>query len=105
MRLHDPSLLFNKDGSSNTAFKGALVPIIHEREDLFERKCSICLETINEQTMPVSCKHIYCMECIYGWVKYSNVCPLCKVQIKQLQVFDALNPDKVSEILEVPEPK
>ena len=48
---------------------------------------------------------MYCMECIYGWTKYSNACPLCKVTISQLQVFDALEPDKVSELLDVPEPK
>lgn len=45
------------------------------------------------------------MECIYGWTRVSNCCPLCKVTISQLQVFDALEPDKVSELLDVPAPK
>ena len=45
------------------------------------------------------------MECIYGWTKYSNVCPLCKVTIEKLQVFDALEPEKVSEVLVIEKPE
>ena len=44
------------------------------------------------------------MDCIYGWTKYSNVCPLCKITITQLQIFNALKPEEVHEIIEVPEP-
>ena len=99
MSLHDPSVLFNS--ARDTAEP---VTVQQDKEDPFERKCSICLETISERTQPVSCQHIYCMECIYGWTKYVNACPLCKVTIKQLKVFDALQPEKVSELLDVPEP-
>lgn len=45
------------------------------------------------------------MECILDWVKYTNACPLCKVTIKHLKVFDEVDPDKVSHLQEVPEPK
>ena len=101
MQMHDPSILF-----SGAVPKETLVPMPHaEKDDPFERKCSICLETMNVRTQPVSCQHMYCMECIYGWTKYNNACPLCKVTIVQLKVFDALEPDKVSELLSVPEPK
>ena len=45
------------------------------------------------------------MECIYDWTKYSNMCPLCKVIIKQLQVFDPFDPETVAKTFDVPEPK
>ena len=101
MQLHDASVLLNQDS------KQQLVGYRAEKEDdpkEFEHKCSICLEMIAERTQPVTCKHVYCMECIYGWTKYSNVCPLCKVPITQLQIFNALKPEEVHEVIEVPEP-
>ena len=70
----------------------------------YDHKCSICLESISERTKPTTCDHVFCMDCIYGWTKYTNVCPLCKVKITQLQIFNALNKDEIQEIIDVPEP-
>ena len=53
----------------------------------------------------MSCQHIYCMECIYEWVRYTNACPLCKVTIRQLKIFDDIEPEEVDQLLDVPEPK
>lgn len=71
----------------------------------YEHKCSICLEHITERTKPDSCSHNFCLECILGWTRYSNVCPLCKTTIPCLLKYDPLQPNLITEIIEVKEPE
>jgi len=44
------------------------------------------------------------MECIFGWTRYSNLCPLCKQQMTHLNRFDPLQPGLIQEQIEVKEP-
>ncbi|CDW85592.1 UNKNOWN [Stylonychia lemnae] len=73
-----------------------------EEEETLEDRCSICLEQIKEKTKPKNCRHIYCQVCITSWTRFSNVCPLCKVEFQELQIFDKFG--VISETLEVQKP-
>lgn len=42
-------------------------------------ECPVCLELIGDANVAISqCKHKYHFECLYGWLKKSNTCPLCR---------------------------
>ena len=47
---------------------------------LREDKCPICLVKYKSSDIikEFSCKHIFHKNCIFKWLKTSNVCPICK---------------------------
>eukprot|EP00347_Sterkiella_histriomuscorum_P017605 403348700 len=59
----------------------------HE-EELYKNRCTVCLEDIHFKAQPNECVHIFCQSCIQAWTKFSNLCPLCKSEIKILNLFD-----------------
>lgn len=54
-------------------------------------QCAICLVDFQEsdEIIPLPCdpKHYFHPECIEGWLKNNNICPLCKTPITE----EALN--------------
>ena len=50
---------------------------------LKEDKCAICLQKYKGADIikEFPCKHIFHKNCIFKWLKKSNVCPLCKYDI------------------------
>ena len=50
---------------------------------LKEDKCPICLQKYKSSDIikEFPCKHIFHKNCIFKWLKTSNVCPLCKHDI------------------------
>jgi hypothetical protein len=56
-------------------------------ETNYDNRCSICLELIKLKTKPEECRHTFCQDCIVPWTRFSNVCPLCKVEIKWLTLL------------------
>ena len=48
------------------------------------KNCCICLDeyVVGEKISYLPCFHLFHFTCIKEWVKNSNVCPLCKEQIK-----------------------
>ena len=50
---------------------------------LKEDKCPICLQKYKGTDIikEFPCKHIFHKNCIFKWLKESNVCPLCKYDI------------------------
>ena len=50
---------------------------------LKEDKCAICLQKYKgvDIIKEFPCKHIFHKNCIFKWLKKSNVCPLCKYDI------------------------
>ena len=50
---------------------------------LKEDKCPICLQKYKGADIikEFPCKHIFHKNCIFKWLKTSNVCPLCKYDI------------------------
>ena len=47
---------------------------------LTEDKCPICLQKYKSADIikEFPCKHIFHKNCIFKWLKQSNVCPICK---------------------------
>ena len=50
---------------------------------LKEEKCPICLQKYKGTDIikEFPCKHIFHKNCIFKWLRKSNVCPLCKYDI------------------------
>ena len=50
---------------------------------LKEEKCPICLQKYKgiDIIKEFPCKHIFHKNCIFKWLRKSNVCPLCKYDI------------------------
>ena len=65
---------------------------------LSEDRCAICLEAVKLKGKPAECSHLYCLECITAWTRFSNVCPLCKHEISSIVQFD----EEGSEVARVP---
>jgi len=49
-------------------------------------KCAICLASIKRLSLPDSCSHRFCYECIKAWSESALRCPLCQKEFKSLQV-------------------
>lgn len=50
------------------------------------RSCSICLENYkgSDKIVEFSCKnHIFHKECLKGWIRKNDLCPLCKYNMMQ----------------------
>ena len=49
-----------------------------------EDKCAICLQKYKgvDIIKEFPCKHIFHKNCILKWIENSNICPLCKYDIK-----------------------
>ena len=56
--------------------------------------CSICLENNNlllNNTIITNCSHIYHKKCMHKYLKYNNICPLCKTYLHQTKKCTANN--------------
>lgn len=70
--------------NSNTSYspRGCCVaPDIPEKKN-----CSICFQvlTVNNKYITVTCKHLFCIQCIYQWIKEKSTCPYCRSIIKNI---------------------
>ena len=50
-------------------------------------ECPICLGPGKNLCFTSKCKHIFCMQCIDKWKRYSQKCPLCRTQVDKLIQF------------------
>ena len=50
---------------------------------------------MKSKVRPEECCHVFCKSCITAWTTtFSNVCPLCKVEIKLLLIYkEKLGPE------------
>jgi len=73
--------------------------VVEERNELIEKRCCICLEEMHAKTRPEECRHVFCRTCITAWTKtFSNLCPLCKVEIKWLLIYkEKQDPEDLEE--------
>ena len=44
------------------------------------------------------------MECILGWTKVHNLCPLCKIEITILEKYSSIDPNRC-DIIEIKKPE
>jgi Ring finger domain len=86
---------------------------VEERNELIEKRCCICLEEMRDKVRPEECRHVFCRTCILGWTNtFSNLCPLCKVEIHWLLIYKEIDldsneetKDEVVDRLQVVKPK
>ena len=43
-------------------------------------ECAICLDSMNSQTLTISCGHTYHSNCLLNWFEYNMTCPVCRTQ-------------------------
>ena len=84
----------NRSQISNSKMKNTIENIedFVEEQELTEnmlekgrqKNCSICLENylVGDKIVYLPCFHFYHTKCIQTWVKSSDKCPLCNVEIK-----------------------
>jgi hypothetical protein len=54
-----------------------------------ENICSICLDKIKISTqIDTVCKHFYHKYCLDIWLQNNTSCPLCRQQIKDINIFE-----------------
>lgn len=59
--------------------------LIKKYSYLENEKCLICFE--NDCNIKILCNHKYCAECLSGWIKKNNNCPICR----KLIIYDLVN--------------
>ena len=58
---------------------------ISKNDRIYE--CPICLTFRRNLCYSKTCKHIFCINCIHEWKKYSQKCPLCRRKIRKICLF------------------
>eukprot|EP01016_Furgasonia_blochmanni_P043882 TRINITY_DN602_c0_g1_i1.p1 TRINITY_DN602_c0_g1~~TRINITY_DN602_c0_g1_i1.p1 ORF type:complete len:853 (-),score=134.63 TRINITY_DN602_c0_g1_i1:176-2653(-) len=53
--------------------------------------CSICLTDIAGEIGILLCNHRFCFSCIKDWSDVTNLCPLCKVEFREIVKTDHAN--------------
>lgn len=49
--------------------------------------CPICFDPIKKETAkPVTCRHLYCKDCLKQWIHYKNTCPVCRAPFKEITI-------------------
>lgn len=43
-------------------------------------ECAICLDSMNAQTLTISCGHTYHSNCLLNWFEYNMTCPVCRTK-------------------------
>jgi hypothetical protein len=84
-----------KKGSiGNKSSVDASVDRVPHVEDTENHTCTICLAPIEDgdRVGALVCTHIFHVECLKGWLKNRNVCPLCMQADVATAQYDALPP-------------
>jgi len=53
---------------------------------MLDDDCSICYDKICNHTMVSCCQHIFCGNCIMKWLQTNHTCPLCRQQLKPVDL-------------------
>jgi hypothetical protein len=49
-------------------------------QDSADERCSICHDDLNRAVI-LSCKHVFCEECVCEWLERERTCPLCRAVV------------------------
>ena len=68
-------------------FIATLPEVVITKEDLdvetTNGECAICLtdQKIGQLATRMPCGHLFCNECLQGWLVKSNTCPVCRYEV------------------------
>uniref|UniRef100_A0A669QN46 RING-type E3 ubiquitin transferase n=1 Tax=Phasianus colchicus TaxID=9054 RepID=A0A669QN46_PHACC len=49
-----------------------------------DRRCPICLDTMDDASHVMPCLHQFCFGCIRRWAESRPTCPLCKRRVESI---------------------
>ncbi len=54
------------------------------------RECPTCYVALENglEGVPGGCAHRFCVECIQGWLRNSNTCPICRNRFSSLHIYN-----------------
>ena len=98
-KLADVQIVVHQCKSDKFGLKSEGVELpgqIIEKTDYNEKyilteNCSICLSQMKVPTYNNKCVHLFCANCISHWLKLSNNCPLCKVNLSVSNLTHVIN--------------
>ena len=62
--------------------------------------CPICKDPIRTEDLAhVGCPHRFCFRCISSWTRVSSCCPLCKVDVAQIELLAARHPRSSDDVV------
>ncbi|KAI3387397.1 hypothetical protein SNEBB_001075 [Seison nebaliae] len=68
-----------------------------------EENCPICVDEIRHiVATPVECQHQFCRSCIIQWTKVASTCPLDRLPISRLRIYDLIERKYLDSIEVIP---
>uniref|UniRef100_A0A669QTL8 RING-type E3 ubiquitin transferase n=1 Tax=Phasianus colchicus TaxID=9054 RepID=A0A669QTL8_PHACC len=49
-----------------------------------DRRCPICLDSMDDASYTMPCLHQFCFGCIRRWAESRPTCPLCKRRVESI---------------------
>ena len=63
-------------------------------KDETENQCAVCYDELTiENAVVTPCKHKFCSDCFFKWLKESNTCPLCRKNYTRYTAWEYTNID------------
>ena len=57
-------------------------------------ECPICMECPYDEPLQTPCRHIFCKECIVGYLQTKPECPMCRAKTTVPQLKQLMDPDQ-----------
>ena len=54
-------------------------------EEIYDVRCMICLDVLDEPRRMSNCRHHYCLDCITEWLRDADRCPQCQMEGESAQ--------------------
>jgi hypothetical protein len=63
-------------------------------ENMLKNDCAICSCELKSPVLEPKCQNVFCGECLFKWLKTSNTCPLCRINIEAKDLVYVETDDK-----------
>ncbi|MHA1988673.1 MAG: RING finger domain-containing protein [Promethearchaeota archaeon] len=71
----------------------------HGNNDYEKEECPICLVKFENNKFILKCGHKFHKQCLKRWVTISPICPLCRENIYDPELFKNKQPHKEDQII------
>ena len=83
----------SKNMSSKELFEMAKEEAFGDRDG----ECPICFECPYDEPLQTPCRHIFCRECIVGYLQTKSECPMCRAKVKVPQLKQPKDPNATED--------